>query len=80
MPDLEAVYRAHFSDVYRYALALSRNEQTAEEVTQATFFQGPHRHWHLPGRVSAAGMAVSDRPEPVPDTVPGAKALYRSGG
>ena len=39
MPDLEAVYRAHFSDVYRYALALSRNEQTAEEVTQATFFK-----------------------------------------
>ena len=39
MPDLEAVYRAHFSDVYRYALALSRNEQTAEEVTQETFFR-----------------------------------------
>ena len=37
MPDFEAVYRAHFADVYRYALALSRDEQTAEEVTQATF-------------------------------------------
>ena len=37
MPDFEAVYRAHFSDVYRYALALCRDEQTAEEVTQAAF-------------------------------------------
>ena len=37
MPDLEAVYRTYFADVYRYALALSRNEETAEEVTQATF-------------------------------------------
>lgn len=39
MPDFEAVYRAYFADVYRYALALSRDEQTAEEVTQATFFK-----------------------------------------
>ena len=39
MPDFEAVYRAYFSDVYRYALALSRDEQTAEEVTQAAFFK-----------------------------------------
>ena len=37
MPDFEAVYRAHFADVYRYALALSRDAQTAEEVTQETF-------------------------------------------
>ena len=39
MPDFEAVYRAYFADVYRYALALSRDEQTAEEVTQAAFFK-----------------------------------------
>lgn len=37
MPDFEAVYRAHFADVYRYALSLSQDTQTAEEVTQATF-------------------------------------------
>ncbi len=37
MPDFEAVYRAYFADVYRYALALSRDAQTAEEVTQETF-------------------------------------------
>ena len=34
MPDFEAVYRQYFADVYKYALALSRDEQTAEEVTQ----------------------------------------------
>ena len=39
MPDFEAIYRAYFADVYRYALALSRDEQTAEEVTQETFFR-----------------------------------------
>lgn len=39
MPDFEAVYRRYFADVYRYALALSRDESTAEEVTQETFFR-----------------------------------------
>lgn len=39
MPDFEAVYQQYFADVYKYALALSRDEQTAEEVTQATFFK-----------------------------------------
>ena len=37
VPDFEAIYRAYFADVYRYALALSRDAQTAEEVTQETF-------------------------------------------
>ena len=37
MPDFEEIYRLYFADVYRYALALSRDEQTAEEVTQAAF-------------------------------------------
>ena len=39
MPDFEEVYRQHFSDVYRYVLALSHDPQTAEEVTQETFFR-----------------------------------------
>lgn len=39
MPDFEAVYRAYFADVYRYALALSGDRGTAEEVTQETFFR-----------------------------------------
>ena len=39
MPDFEEVYRRYFADVYRYVLALSRDEPTAEEVTQETFFR-----------------------------------------
>ena len=39
MPDFEAVYRQYFADVYKYVLALSRDEATAEEVTQETFFK-----------------------------------------
>ena len=39
MPDFEEVYRQYFADVYKYVLALSRDEATAEEVTQETFFK-----------------------------------------
>ena len=39
MEEFEAVYRQYFADVYRYALALSRDAHTAEEVTQETFFK-----------------------------------------
>nr|WP_326184448.1 sigma-70 family RNA polymerase sigma factor [uncultured Oscillibacter sp.] len=39
MPDFEEVYRRYFADVYKYALALSQDEATAEEVTQETFFK-----------------------------------------
>ena len=39
VPDFEEVYRRYFADVYRYVLALSRDETTAEEVTQETFFK-----------------------------------------
>ena len=39
MPDFEEVYRRYFADVYQYVLALSRDEVTAEEVTQETFFR-----------------------------------------
>ncbi|MBQ2920044.1 MAG: RNA polymerase sigma factor [Oscillospiraceae bacterium] len=39
MTEFEAVYRRYFRDVYRYCLALTRDEQTAEEVTQETFFK-----------------------------------------
>lgn len=39
MPDFEEVYRLYFADVYKYVLALSRDEAMAEEVTQETFFR-----------------------------------------
>lgn len=37
--EFEEVYRRYFSQVYKYALALSRDETVAEEVTQETFFR-----------------------------------------
>ena len=39
MADFEEVYRRYFADVYKYVLALSRDEAVAEEVTQETFFK-----------------------------------------
>lgn len=39
MQDFEQVYRTYFTDVYRYVLALCRNEGIAEEVTQQAFFK-----------------------------------------
>ena len=39
MTEFEEVYRLYFRDVYRYCLALCRDEETAEEVTQEPFFK-----------------------------------------
>lgn len=37
--DFERIYREYFDPVYRYALALTRSEHRAEELTQETFFK-----------------------------------------
>lgn len=39
MKDFEKIYTEHFSDVYKYVLALCRDETIAEEVAQETFFK-----------------------------------------
>ena len=39
MTEFEEVYRLYFQDVYKYALSLTRDEHTAEEITQETFFK-----------------------------------------
>ena len=39
MIDFQEVYDLYFRDVYRYALSLCRNESTAEEITQETFYK-----------------------------------------
>lgn len=39
MTAFEEVYEAYFKDVYKYVLALCRDEHMAEEVTQETFFK-----------------------------------------
>ena len=39
-PDsFDQIYQSYFEQVYRYALSLSGNSQTAEEITQETFFK-----------------------------------------
>ena len=37
--EFEQVYRLYFKDVYLYVLGLSGRQETAEEVTQETFFK-----------------------------------------
>ena len=39
VPEFQQVYELYFKDVYKYVLALCRDEHTAEEVTQETFFK-----------------------------------------
>lgn len=39
MTDFQEVYDRYFQDVFKYVLSLCRDEQTAEEVTQETFFK-----------------------------------------
>ncbi len=39
MTDFENLYRAYFTDVYRYLLRLSGNASLAEELTGETFFK-----------------------------------------
>ena len=38
MEEIEAAYRAHFDDVYRFLRGLTGSESLAEELTQETFF------------------------------------------
>ena len=39
MTEIEKLYRAYFSDIYRYILRLSGSQQTAEDITEDTFFK-----------------------------------------
>lgn len=39
MIEIEQVYRAYFSDVYRYALSLTHDRALAEDITQETFYK-----------------------------------------
>lgn len=39
MPDIDAVYREYFTDVYKYLISLCRDPALAEELTQETFFK-----------------------------------------
>ena len=48
-PDFEKIYTEYFSDVYKYVLSLCRNEATAEEITQETFFLIDSHQQNSPG-------------------------------
>lgn len=39
MIDFQQVYEQYFTDVYKYVLSLTRNDQLAEDITQETFFK-----------------------------------------
>lgn len=39
MDNFEEIYNRYMKDVYKYILALSRNSDVAEEITQETFFK-----------------------------------------
>ncbi len=39
MEDYQEIYSLYFQDVYRYILALSRDSNLAEEITQEAFFK-----------------------------------------
>lgn len=39
MTEFEQIYRAYFTDVYRYALRLTRDSSIAEDITADTFFR-----------------------------------------
>ncbi|WP_027399593.1 RNA polymerase sigma factor [Anaerovorax odorimutans] len=39
MTDFEEIYKQHFTNVYKYVLTLCKDESTAEEITQETFFK-----------------------------------------
>lgn len=36
---MEELYKIYFKDIYRYMLAMTKNEHVAEEITQETFFK-----------------------------------------
>ena len=39
MRDFGEIYNIYMKDVYKYVLAISRNPDVAEEITQETFFK-----------------------------------------
>lgn len=50
--DFEEIYRKYFKDVYLFMLAMSRNPDIAEEITQETFFKALKGIHHFKGNCS----------------------------
>ena len=50
--DFEEMYRLYFRDVYLFILAMSRSPDTADEITQETFFKAPKNSGKYRGECS----------------------------
>ena len=46
---VEELYKTYFKDIYRYLLAMTKNEHMAEEITQETFFKAMKNVKHFKG-------------------------------
>ncbi len=87
MTEFEEVYRLYFRDVYRYCLALCRDEQTAEEVTQETFFKALNSIGQFDGRCrlyvwlcqiaknTYFSMQSKKRPDALEEDIPSGESL-----
>lgn len=52
MEEFEEIYRTYFTDVWRYLLKLTHDENTAEEITAETFFRAMNAMDRYSGRSS----------------------------
>ena len=48
--EIETIYREYFYDIFRFLLALSRNESLSEELTQETFLKALKNNDQFDGR------------------------------
>ncbi len=49
MEPIEKIYESYYKDVYRFVLALSRNDHVAEDITQETFMKAIKAVDHFKG-------------------------------
>ena len=78
----DQIYQTYFDPVYRYALSLSGNSQTAEEITQETFFKALRSLHQFQGKSSlkswlcaiARNIWLSEqrkkKPQPIDEAMP----------
>lgn len=52
MDDFEQIYEENYRRIYAFLLKLCRDELTAEELTQETFYQAYKSLWQFSGRCS----------------------------
>ncbi len=82
LDSFDQIYQSYFESVYRYALSLSGNTQTAEEITQETFFKAMRSLDQFQGKSSlkswlctiAKNLWLSDqrkkKAQPIDDALP----------